>query len=393
MSVRRMTVDERRARLTYRHRLTGDRRTNDVVQICGDLVGFHSSDPTTVYLSAAARMSTPTIEAVQKALYVDRSLVRHHAMRRTLWVHPISQALVAHAATTTRYVSSERTRFVKMLEQDGGLTDGASWITRATHLVVDTLASRPGLSTRQLGETLPELRVSLVLARGKSYQTTQSALSRLMLQLGFEGIVARTEPTGSWINSQYRWELMEGWLQEGWTAVDPVEARRLLVMYWLKSYGPGSERDIAWWTGLPLGITRSALIDCGAVRVEFEGEPVWIDPEDQEFGPPVDVSAALLPGLDPTTMGWKERDWYLDREDAKLLFDSAGNGGPMIWVDGKIVGGWAQGGDGSVRLHFTRDVGSEAISRVEERAHLLETLWGENKFKVRFPAPLQKILL
>ena len=388
-----ITVGERRARLTERHRLTSTRRSNDVVQVCGDLVGFHSSDPTTVYLSAAARMSTPTIEAVQTALYVDRLLVRHHAMRRTLWVHPISQAQVAHAATTTRYVGSERVRLVKMLEHDGGIADGAAWLDRATPLVVAILASRPGLSTRQLGEILPELKVPLVLSRGKSYQATQSALSRLMAQLGFEGIVTRTEPMGSWINSQYRWELTDGWLPDGLTAVDPVEARRLLVMYWLESYGPGSERDIAWWTGLPLGMIRSALEQCGAVVVDFEGEPLWLDPEDQEIEASIESSAALLPGLDPTTMGWKERDWYLDPEDAKLLFDSAGNGGPMIWVDGEIVGGWAQGDAGDVRLHFTRDVGTEAVARVEERAHVLERLWDKTHFKVRFPTPLQKILL
>jgi hypothetical protein len=140
-------------------------------------------------------------------------------------------------------------------------------------------------------------------------------------------------------------------------------------------------------------LTRSALEDCGAVQIAFEGQPLWGDSDDQDFETDNQSSVALLPGLDPTTMGWKDRDWYLDPEDAKLLFDSNGNGGPTIWVDGEIVGGWAQGNDGSVRLHFTRDVGTEARAGVEERAQMLEKLWGTKSFKVRFPAPLQKILL
>ncbi len=388
-----ITIEDRRARLSSRHRLTSSQLTDDVVQISQDLVGFHSSDPTSVYLSAAARMRNPSIEAVQRAIYIDRKLVRHHAMRRTLWVHPISQAIVAHAATTTKYVETERTRLVKMLEDSAGLTDGAGWYETASESVVNILDRNPRLSTRELNGLLPELKVSLLLARGKKYEGTQSALSRVMLQLGFEGIVARTEPLGSWTNSQYRWELMRDWLPEGWESVDPGVAQRDLVSYWLRSYGPGSERDIAWWTGLPLGLTRTALQRCGAVNIDFEGETLWIDAEDQEMESEIEPSVALLPGLDPTTMGWKQRDWYLDPEDTKLLFDSNGNGGPTIWVDGEIVGGWVQGDDGSVRLHYTRDADKEARHRIEERAHILEKLWGETKFKVRFPAPLQKILL
>jgi hypothetical protein len=393
MRPRQITIEERRARLVSRHHLVPDQRSDDVVKICENLVGFHSSDPTTVYLSAAARMLSPSVQPVQHALYIDRLLVRHHAMRRTLWVHTIPQALTARAATTMRYVESERVRVVKMLEDHAGIADGSVWLERATQTVVETLASNPGLSTRQLGDILPDLKVPIVLSRGKSYEGTQSALSRVMLQLGFEGIVARTEPVGSWNNSQYRWELMKDWLPEGWGDVIPAEARRALVSRWLRSYGPGSERDIAWWTGLPLGLTRSALEDCGAVQIAFEGQPLWGDSDDQDFETGTQSSVALLPGLDPTTMGWKYRDWYLDPEDAKLLFDSNGNGGPTIWVDGEIVGGWAQGNDGSVRLHFTRDVGTEARAGVEERAQMLEKLWGTKSFKVRFPAPLQKILL
>ena len=36
---------------------------------------------------------------------------------------------------------------------------------------------------------------------------------------------------------------------------------------------------------------------------------------------------ALLPGLDVTTMGWFDRDWYLG-EHAKQVFDRTGNAGP-----------------------------------------------------------------
>jgi DNA glycosylase AlkZ-like len=379
--------------LVHRHRLADSARTNDVVAIASDLVGFHSSDPTSVYLSAGARMANPAIETVQQALYTDRTLVRHHAMRRTIWVHPLDLATVAHAATTTRYAERERLRFVKMLENSSPISNGEEWIKSARATLLEALGDNPGISTRALGELLPELKVTMHLAQGKSYAGTQSALSRLMLQLGFEGLVARCEPLGSWNNSQYQWDLMDRWLPDGWQEADPHSSRVDLVRRWLVSFGPGTERDIAWWTGLPLGMVRQALDVLGAEKVNLDAGSGWIAPDHRvEFAQDA-PSVALLPGLDPTTMGWKERDWYLDPDQARLLFDANGNGGPTIWLDGRIIGGWVQGADGSVHYLLTADVGSEIESLIVERSHELEKFWGDVRFKVRFPAPLQKKIL
>ena len=70
---------------------------------------------------------------------------------------------------------------------------------------------------------------------------------------------------------------------------------------------------------------------------------------------PVEPWVALLPGLDPTTMGWKERDWYLPDAGADT-FDRMGNAGPTVWVDGRVVGGWAQAADGEIRTRYLVDV-------------------------------------
>jgi hypothetical protein len=67
-----------------------------------------------------------------------------------------------------------------------------------------------------------------------------------------------------------------------------------------------------------------------------------------DFGvDPPDDWVALLPALDPTVMGWKERDWYLGGH-AGDLFDRNGNAGPTVLHNGKVVGGWAQRPDGEV---------------------------------------------
>ncbi len=127
------------------------------------------------------------------------------------------------------------------------------------------------------------------------------------------------------------------------------QARAELVRRWLYAFGPATVTDIKWWLGSTMTATRTALVDIGAVEVELHGQPGVVLADDLDPVQPVAPWAALLPGLDPTTMGWFERDWYLGAHRA-ALFDSIGNGGMTTWWDGRIVGGWHQTPTGEATL-------------------------------------------
>ena len=77
---------ERRARLAERHLLGPGARARTPEQVADALVGLHATDPATVFLAVAARMTGATPAAVEAALYQDVSLVRLLAMRRTMFV-------------------------------------------------------------------------------------------------------------------------------------------------------------------------------------------------------------------------------------------------------------------------------------------------------------------
>ncbi|MCB1262323.1 MAG: AlkZ family DNA glycosylase, partial [Acidimicrobiales bacterium] len=220
---------------------------------------------------------------------------------------------------------------------------------------------------------------------------------RVMLHLGFEGVVVRTRPTGSWINSQYRWAAMDDWVPGGIAGMDPREGAAELVRRWLHAFGPGTTADVQWWTGWTLGDTRRALDDAGAVAVAMQtpdgDADAWLAPDDLEPVRGASRWVALLPGLDPTTMGWKDRRWYLDPEVAARVVDRNGNAGPTIWVDGRIVGSWVQRRDGTVALGWLADVPSDRRAQVEAAAQTLEAAIGDTRVSVRFPAPIQAELL
>jgi hypothetical protein len=394
---RKVTIAERRARLAVRHRLAPASRTDDIAEIADSLVALHSSDPVSVYLSALARMRRSSIDAVDDALYEQRSIIRFHAMRRTLWVATPAVAREAHASSTTKLLAPEHNRFVKLLAENDVTGDPDAWIADAKTQTLAALHQLGQATTRQLGDQVPALRQPIVLSPGKSYSATQQAHARVLLHLGFEGVIARGRPTGTWINGQYRWAAMDDWVPGGITGMDVRAASAAIVARWLHAFGPGTTDDVQWWTGWNRRDTVRALDDVGAVEVDVEEpggwRPGWLAADDLDRVSGRASWVALLPGLDPTTMGWKERGWFLDPATASRVFDRYGNGGPSIWVDGRVAGSWVQRKDGSIALGWTADVPKARCSQLESAARTLEELLGETRFTVRFPAPIQAELM
>jgi hypothetical protein len=332
-------------------------------------------------------MATPSLAAVDSALYTERSLVRHHAMRRTLWVFGHETARFAHHAATVDVARAQRRLALAMLA-DGGVARPEPWLASASAEILALLEEEGPLSAREIGMRLPELAVPLAVGSGSS-ATTIAAHSRVLLLLGFEGRVLRARPTGTWINGQYRWAATSTWWPGGFGALEPRAAAAELARRWLAAFGPGTRADLAWWAGWTATATKRALADVGAVEVELDEGTGYVLPDDVDPVAPAHPSAVLLPGLDPSTMGWKQRAFHLAADDIALLFDRNGNGGPTAWVDGRIVGGWHQRADGEIALHLTVDVGADARAALDARAAELATLLGDVRFRTRFPAPLQ----
>jgi len=153
-----------------------------------------------------------------------------------------------------------------------------------------------------------------------------------------------------------------------------------LVRRWLRAFGPGTTRDIQWWTGWTVARTKAALRALDALEVGLEdGATGWVLPDDLEATPEPAPWVALLPALDSTIMAWKERDWYLGGL-YRDLFDNAGNAGPTAWVDGRVVGLWAQRANLEVGYRLLLDVargacpdGSVFATRAWNRGAALES--------------------
>jgi Winged helix DNA-binding domain len=389
--VRTIGVEERRARLARRHRLAPGHRASDVVDATRSMVCLHGTDPSTVYLSAWARVDGFAVADLERALYEDRSLVKHLAMRRTLFVFPRDVLGAAQAGASERVADFERRRLIRDVERAELFSDGERWLADASARVLEALSGGREATSSELRAEIPPLEGAIMYGEGKSWGGKAPIGPRVLTVLSAAGQIVRASNDGAWTTSRPRWTSMAAWLGEELVGPSPAEGVTALVERWLRVFGPGTAADLKWWLGSTVAAVRRALADLDAVDVDLDGQTGYLLPDDLEPAEPVEHWAALLPPLDPTTMGWIERDWYLG-EHTSQLFDTNGNAGPTAWWDGRIVGGWRQGDRGEVILQPLEDVGTEGLEALEGEATRLTDWLAGTRFLPRFPSPLSKLL-
>lgn len=372
--MREISNAERRSRLAVRHALHPDHRSSGPVEAARAMTVLHATEPASVYLSVQARHPETSTSEIERALYTDRTLVKQLAMRRTLFAFPLDLLPAAWGSASARVAAAHRARLVKDLELHGVAADGAAWLERAEAAVLETLASEESVQTADLKRLRPELAGRFHQSVGKKYEAKVSVVPRVLTQMAVEGRLVRGENAGHWRTSRPRWTLMSRWLDEVPDALEPADGYRELVRRWLRSFGPGTESDLVWWLGSTKAAVRTALAELDAVQVRLEDSGVgWVLPDDVD---PVDDPGewtALLPVLDPTIMGWKERAWYLE-DRGPYLFDSVGNAGATCWVNGRAVGAWAQDPEGVVRISLLEPVTASQRRSLEAQAERL-TRW------------------
>ena len=119
--------------------------------------------------------------------------------------------------------------------------------------------------------------------------------------------------------------------------IDRDEALDLLASRYLAGHGPASDRDLAAWSGLPLGDVRRGLSLVDDLVTDEEG----LHRLERDEGSASDVPAPrLLGAFDPLLHGWASRADSLRGHADDGVVTSNGLFRPVALVDGHAVATW-----------------------------------------------------
>lgn len=369
--MREITDTERRARLAVRHGFATPYA--DVVTATAAMTCWHATEPASVHLAVQARTGLGR-DAVDAALYDDRSVVKQLAMRRTVFVFERDLLPAVWGSAAARVATQQVGQLARDVVKGGIAADGPAWVAEQTAAVHDLLRFEGPRTTMQLRAALPALEARMTYAEGKDYGAEIPIAPRVLTTLAASGVILRGENDGGWKTSRPRWTATEDWLPGVPAALEEGEGYVALVSSWLRTFGPGTEADIVWWLGATKAAVRRALEQIGPVPVALDdGSTGFVLADDVDPVPDPEPWAALLPALDPTVMGWKQRSFYLG-DHGQALFDRNGNGGPSAWWNGRVVGGWYQRDDGAVVVVPAEPLAPEAAAALDDKAAEL-TAW------------------
>jgi hypothetical protein len=346
-------VEQLRAWSHHRQRLGAPARTAG--EALRAVVAVYATHPTCpLALAVRTRAFTP---AKYRRIDRDRIGLRLPAMRRTVFLIPRQHASLVF--TAVRASASHARRPLRRWD----LSDH-DYERLATRILS---AAREPTSARGLQDAAGFEGAMLgAVLRGLRYEGRLLTLAGQSLLMGAHRYVATS-----------------AWAPEGLDAGDRKGALAWLAGEYLRAYGPARVEDFSWWTG----VTRRAAADAiGQHDTVDVGDGLELLARDEAaFGrvKPLRGTLDLLPKWDAYTMGHAPdgRRRFVHPDVQRRVYTPigtglAGDGNPVILVDGEVVGTWTYTlKDGAAVQPFAA-LGAKTGRRVDEQLDAVAGLLG-----------------
>ncbi|MDP2313810.1 MAG: winged helix DNA-binding domain-containing protein [Pseudomonadota bacterium] len=310
----------------------------EVVQVARALIGLHSARLPTPYMSLASRLPSFLPQMLRERQYETRTLVKLRCMRRTLHTVPLDLAPIVHRATLDLRMMDLRARLRGL-----GATSKA--------------LERTAMRIREIMDTGAQPASTIVLRTVERQRGTAGDVAAVLLaRLSLKYLWEMGELT--YHNRASHWAREERWFESTSVAypslrlneLDEVEARRKLVSAYIDRFGPVTERDIVWWSGLRVVDVRTAIRDLAdelaVVSVTGLHDSCYMSLRSlarlDTFKPPARQWVRFLAYEDPSLKGYFEsRARYLSPDHVALAFNSIGEVLPCVMIGGELVGRWS----------------------------------------------------
>lgn len=326
-----------------RHGLDG-RRSGDPVELAGRLCGLHAQVMSSAVLTCWARLEDFEPDAIDRALWQDRTLVKTWAMRGTLHLLPTHE-LATWLGQTGTYDHYRKPAWLRAFgsteEQRDALIDA---IDRALR---DRVLTREELAEAVVAETGREDLRAFIRGSWGPFVKPPAFQGKLCFGPSRGRNVCFTHP-------------------ETWVGVTPGDPGPAIAARYLAAYGPVSAVEYAKWWATTNPKARALFEQLDLVEVERDGEPaVCLREHAEELAAAEPAGTVnLLGAFDQYVVGALNHISLLlpDPGLRGAVSRQAGWISPTLLVDGLIAGVWRHERKGK-RL----DVVVEPFGRVSAR--------------------------
>ncbi len=294
---------------------------SDPVEVARAIAGAQAQDVHAGPLTFRSRSRRLTLADIDRARTEERSLLRTWVMRMTIHLIPADDAgwmLPLFEPGIERW-SRRRLKQLGMPAEN---------VERALRVARRTL-EREGQVTR------PQLRERIAAAGVTLEQQTGLHVVGLAVTTGLACLGPDRDRTPCLV-------LREDWLGK-LPRFDRDAALAELARRYLGAFGPATDRDFAYWSGLSLGQVREGLRSIAAQVEESKfGDMTLLSLRDRRVRMSRTSQVRMLGAFDTYMLGYANRDFALPTQHRAHL--KAGGGGwlrPVIVRDGVVVGGWS----------------------------------------------------
>ena len=274
-------------------------------------------------------------DQVRAALWKRRTLVKTWAMRGTLHLLPSADLPLFTAALGAALAHHE----ARLLDLNGISSREMLGLIEAIPVALDGRC----LTREELASEV--VRVTRLFRVEARLRTGWGGLLKPAARRGYLCFGPNRGPNVTFCRP-------DQWLN-GWREVDPEAALREIARRYLAAYGPATHLDLAAWSGMEQRRARLLLLELGeeVEPVDVDGLSAWA----LKAGPawparaPAGPDVRLLPGFDAYVMGssGQLRRTLSQVGERRRVFRKAGWVSPVLLVDGRVRGVWAQQRRGS----------------------------------------------
>ena len=373
--------------LLHKQHLLDSSLADSVLDVVNDIIALHATSASTPYLSLFARMTQFQRGLLDRELYVNRNLIRLSSMRRTLFILPTTLAPMVFQGT--RNAKFESGQYLKVW----GIP--LSEYQRIADSIYEVLKDGPQ-PLRIIKQTMsPGLIRTIELPAGKQVarMTNVNVAMTVLVQQGKVFSEKFSDPLLTRHANRYAL-IRTVYPQLNLDALPTEEAQIELVKRYIGCFGPVTEQDITWWTGLGKRKIQTALAALESKLLplqikKFSDEYLMLESDYgamKKFKAPRTLPVLILPYEDPYTKGYQLRRRLVKPEYENLVY-VGGEAQPSVLVNGKIVGTWNRVFEETTNtITFTlfQRIGRSEKNTLIDKARLLGQMMTGKDLKVVF---------